>query len=134
MVAASLARHGDRFRTRLLDFPRDRGGTREHPQSACSALRPGGPLHACAQCPTRHSRDDRDPSAAGRRAGRCRLSAAFSMSATDADIEISADWRADARSTAHLLDRHLFGVRELTLRRFGWTALFVAGFTLWSTM
>jgi Histidine kinase len=56
------------------------------------------------------------------------------MSATDAAIEISADWRADAGATRRRLDHHFFGVRELTLRRFGWTALFVAGFALWSTM
>jgi hypothetical protein len=56
------------------------------------------------------------------------------MSATDAAIEISADWRADAGATRRMLDHRFFGVRELTLRRFGWTAMFVAGFALWSTM
>ena len=54
--------------------------------------------------------------------------------ATDAALSIAMDSRASDGSIRRVLDHRLFGVRELTLRRFGWTALFVAGFTLWSTL
>ncbi len=54
--------------------------------------------------------------------------------ATDAALSIAVDSRASDGSIRRVLDHRLFGVRELTLRRFGWTALFVVGFTLWSTV
>src|SRR5207249_4143050 len=42
--------------------------------------------------------------------------------------------RAHEGAIRPMLDYRLFGVRELTPRRFGWTVLFVALFTLWSTI
>jgi hypothetical protein len=54
--------------------------------------------------------------------------------ATHAALALAPDPRADDGAIRPMLDRRLFGVRELTLRRFGWTVLFVASFTLWSTI
>jgi histidine kinase len=54
--------------------------------------------------------------------------------ATHAALALAPDPRADDGAIRPMLDRRLFGVRELTLRRFGWTVLFVALFTLWSTI
>src|SRR5207248_7745173 len=54
--------------------------------------------------------------------------------ATDAAPALAPDTRAHEGAIRQMLDYRLFGVRELTPRRFGWTVLFVALFTLWSTI
>ena len=54
--------------------------------------------------------------------------------ATDAALDLARDTHTHEGAIHPMLDRRLFGVRELTPRRFGWTVLFVALFTLWSAV
>ena len=57
------------------------------------------------------------------------------MSVTaQASLDLPLDSRVDDGAIRSMLDHRLFGVRELTLRRFAWTLVFVALFTLWSTL
>ncbi len=56
------------------------------------------------------------------------------FAATHAALALAPDPRAHDGAIRPMLDRRLFGVRELTPRRFGWTVLFIALFTLWSTV
>jgi hypothetical protein len=54
--------------------------------------------------------------------------------AAHAALSVAHDARAPDGWIRRALDHDLVGVRGLTMRRFGWTALFVAMFTLWSTL
>jgi len=54
--------------------------------------------------------------------------------ATNTALNVTANLRAFDRWIHRALDHNLVGVRGLTMRRFGWTAIVIAAFTLWSTV
>lgn len=56
------------------------------------------------------------------------------MSIANLPLDVAFAPLTRASRAPRVLDRDLIGVRGLTLRRFGWTALFVGLFTTWSTV